>query len=91
MHENLKYTVSLDESIKKYSENIISDPMEDKFRVADWQAIYSGFDYNTHYLIYAKFIGQKKRAVSLKLKRHNYIFRITMAQLLLDLILHLPE
>jgi hypothetical protein len=61
MHENLKYTINLDKNIKKYSETSMPDPIEDKYRLADWQAIYSGFDYNTHYLIYAKFIGQKNK------------------------------
>ena len=59
MHENLKFSIKLSESIKPFHDGTTFNPIEDKNRIADWQAIFSGYDYNTQYLIYTKFIGNK--------------------------------
>lgn len=69
MHENLKYSVKLTDKIKPYINGTMINPVEDKFRLADWQAIYSGFDYSTHYLIYVKFIGKKQKDNSFKVDK----------------------
>lgn len=60
MHENLKYTFRLDESIKAFETFDGKNPndINDKAEIADWQPIYANNHYGTQYFIYAKLIGQ---------------------------------
>jgi hypothetical protein len=61
MHENLKYTLKLDEKIQAFNTFEGMDPKnpEDKAQIADWQPIYAHKHYGTLFLIYAKFLGKK--------------------------------
>lgn len=61
MHENLKYTLKLSDKIKEHKSFKNKDPKnkEDRAEISDWQAIFAGNNYDTHYLIYTKFLGKK--------------------------------
>jgi hypothetical protein len=61
MHENLKYTLKLDENIKEFEQFEDKKPQDknDRAEISDWQAIFAGNNYGTHYLIYARFLGKK--------------------------------
>ncbi|MEM8999974.1 MAG: hypothetical protein AAGB24_06890 [Bacteroidota bacterium] len=61
MHENLKYTLKLDQGIREFKTFDQKDPLtkSDRAEISDWQAIYADNKYGTHFLIYAKFIGEK--------------------------------
>ncbi|KZS40401.1 hypothetical protein AWE51_05460 [Aquimarina aggregata] len=61
MHENLKYTLRLDESIKEFrSFNAMNrNTIQSRAEIGDWQPIYSDIKYGTHYFLYGKFLGEK--------------------------------
>jgi hypothetical protein len=60
MHENLKYTLKLDKNIEPFVSFKNKDPKNpnDRAEISDWQAIYADNKYGTHYLLYAKFLGE---------------------------------
>jgi hypothetical protein len=63
MHEHLKYSIKLNENFKAYVRPSARPNQMNSTEIreieSDWQSIYAGNDYGTHYLIYAKFIGKK--------------------------------
>ncbi|MEM7550464.1 MAG: hypothetical protein AAF363_12350 [Bacteroidota bacterium] len=71
MHENIKFTVRLDQSIiplesssQVHQLNNLHEEKEETFdsinaksQMADWQAVFQGVRYGTEHIIYAKFCG----------------------------------
>ncbi|WP_340157370.1 hypothetical protein [uncultured Maribacter sp.] len=84
MHENLKFTLKLDEKISKFDKFKGKDPnsKEDRAEISDWQAIYASNQYGTHFLIYAKFIGKKENSIfkveTIQLYLQNYSGPVTI-------------
>jgi len=84
MHENLKFTLKLDENISKFDKFKGKDPnsKEDRAEISDWQAIYASNQYGTHFLIYAKFIGKKDKSIfkveTIQLYLQNYSGPVTI-------------
>lgn len=61
MHENLKYTIRLDQKIKEFIsfDALRQNTIQAKEQIGDWQPVYCDIKYGTHYFLYAKFIGAK--------------------------------
>ena len=78
MHENIKYTVRLSEETKPYEPDrtVFPTPKDRKDSVADWQSIYAAIDHDTHYFIYAKYIGE--------LDDSSGLFKVNIAQFYLQ-------
>ena len=65
MHENIKYTVVLDETISpiiKSKDTSIDTSNYAKEELANWQCVYGDIAYGTHFYVYAKFIGVQNGA-----------------------------
>ena len=62
MHENIKYTLTLDKSIKPLAKpGDLQDPQNaDRASVGDWQCIFGEYLYSTHFFVYAKLLGTNK-------------------------------
>lgn len=96
MHENLKYTLKLDENIKEFKEFEGKDPSKKKDRaeISDWQAIYAGNSYGTHYLVYARFIGKKDnckfKVEKIQLYIQNYSGKVSIGFVEHDNIEEIP-
>lgn len=71
MHENLKYTLKLDEGLAAFETlNVSETPSaEEKAQIADWQPVFAETNYGTHYLIYAKFLGTKVDTDAFKVEK----------------------
>lgn len=61
MHENIKYTVRLTDKIVSYNNRTSLRTRNNDLvsQIKNWQSIFADVSYNTHYHIYAKFIGKR--------------------------------
>ncbi len=83
MHENIKYTLSLDEKIEplRSREDLKNPAAAPRGSVGDWQSIFAETIQHTHFFVYAKLIGKKEgetfRVKKIQLFVQNYKGSVT--------------